>query len=329
MPGQGRRWVGVVLLLALAPLTAELLAAYLGDLGGVPGMLFLIVFFAPLYGGAALLVREVAVRRGLGWPGRLLLAAAFGVAMPTLVDVSLFTPRRDEIPYWDDIMAAATVGDLSAYAVLTWVGGHVVMSVAAPIVVAETIADRPGPWLGRLGLGLTPVGIVLVAALVHADAEAPPRTADGTDYVVSVAVVLALVGLALTRLGRPMTVVPGRRSGSVAACGTGAFVAMACFDLVPTSWLGVVLGLALAVGVGLVVLHWSRSASWSAAHVAALAMGALLARTCIGMLAPLPSGTTWSEKITQHVIYVALLLALGWVMARRTRAVPGDLRVLG
>jgi len=82
--------VGVVL---LAPVFAELIQAYLGDLGGVFGLLFFVVFLAPLYGGAVLLIREVTVRTGRGWPSRLLLATAFGVAMPTLVDVSLWSPR--------------------------------------------------------------------------------------------------------------------------------------------------------------------------------------------------------------------------------------------
>lgn len=62
------RVIGVVAVLLLAPITAELLQAYLGDLGGPGGLIFLVVFLAPLYGGAALLTREVSVRTGRGWP---------------------------------------------------------------------------------------------------------------------------------------------------------------------------------------------------------------------------------------------------------------------
>ncbi|MFT3873259.1 MAG: hypothetical protein QM714_11540 [Nocardioides sp.] len=68
------RAVGIVTTMLLAPVTAELLQAYLGDLGGPVGLVFVVPFFAPLYGGAALLIREVSVRTGRGWPGRLLMA---------------------------------------------------------------------------------------------------------------------------------------------------------------------------------------------------------------------------------------------------------------
>ena len=46
----------------------------------------------------ALLIREVARRRGLGWPGILLLAAAFGVVQAGLVDQSMFSPRLPRHP---------------------------------------------------------------------------------------------------------------------------------------------------------------------------------------------------------------------------------------
>ena len=72
----------MVALLLGAPVCAELLQAYL-DITGDPCSRWcsLVFFFAPLYGGAAVLIREVAVRTGRGWPGRLLLAAAFGLLM--------------------------------------------------------------------------------------------------------------------------------------------------------------------------------------------------------------------------------------------------------
>jgi len=65
-PGR-TRFVGVVCLLFGAPVFAELIQSYLDITGELGGTLFLIVFLAPLYGGAALLIREVAVRTG---PGR-------------------------------------------------------------------------------------------------------------------------------------------------------------------------------------------------------------------------------------------------------------------
>src|SRR5699024_2238394 len=99
----GRGWAGALLargavggaraLLCVflgAPLAAEYLQAYLPFTGDPWASLIGVAFFAPLYGGAALLIRELAVRCGLGWTGTLLLAAAFGLAMPGLVDLAMF-----------------------------------------------------------------------------------------------------------------------------------------------------------------------------------------------------------------------------------------------
>jgi hypothetical protein len=88
---------GPVFLLVATPLFAELLSSYLASSGDLVAGVGVIVFLAPLYGGAALAIREVTVRNGLGWPARLTLAAGFGVLMPTLVDGSLFLSSNNEV----------------------------------------------------------------------------------------------------------------------------------------------------------------------------------------------------------------------------------------
>jgi len=317
------RAVGIVTTMLLAPVTAELLQAYLGDLGGPIGLVFVVLFFAPLYGGAALLIREVSVRTGRGWPGRLLMATAFGVAMPTIIDLSLFTPARDDIDDWATILNAASFAGIGWSAVVTWVGGHVLMSIAAPLVIAEALARRPGPWLGPFGLTVVSVGFVGLAVFVHLDQmSSNPTEAGVADYVVSAAVIAALLALAWTPLGRPLRRRPGGALPPLAWIGIG-IVGMLAFDMVPTSWLGVAIDLAVLVGGGLLVLHSARSPQWSIRHLAALTWGAVLARTGTGFLSPLPQGTTWAEKITQNVIYLALVLLLGVALERRTRGVLG------
>jgi hypothetical protein len=315
------RIAGVVGVALLAPIFAELIQAYLGDLGGVFGMLFFVVFLAPLYGGAALLIREVAVRTGRGWPCRLLLATAFGVAMPTLVDVSLFTPSNPDIDYWDDIMSSAVVGGVSLYAVVSWIGGHILMSISAPLAVVESLVRAPGPWLSRTGIAVTAVLMVAVAAAIHADSVGSNEVdATALRYAVSVAVVVALVAAALSPLGRPVR----RRTGKVwlpspLGCAGIGFLGMIAFDLAPISWAGVALDLSVLVVGGLLVLRWSRDARWGQRHVAALAFGGILARTLVGFLAPLPADTSWAEKVTQNTSYLLLVLALGVALERRTR----------
>lgn len=313
------RVVGTLTILLLAPVTAELLQAYLGDLGGPGGLVFLVVFFAPLYGGAALLIREVAERSGRGWTGRLLLAAGFGVAMPTIIDLSLFTPAREDIDDWETILGAASFGGIGWSAVVTWVAGHVLMSVAAPIVVGETLARRPGPWLGRTGLALVVVGFGCLSVFVHQDqTNSYPAEAGAIDYVASAAIVAALVTLAFTPVGRPLTARPGPVP-SPAWCAGFGLVAMAVLDFVPLSWLGVAVALT-GLLVGFTVLaRWARSPGWTPRHLAAVAFGALLTRTITGFLAPLPHDTSWPEKVGQNTTYLVLVLLLGWALHRRSR----------
>ncbi len=315
--------IGVVTILLLAPITAELLQAYLGDLDGPLGMLVLVVFLSPLYGGIALLIREVSVRTGRGWTGRLLLATAFGVGMATIIDLSLFTERRADIDGWSDIFNAASWGGIGWYAVVTWVGGHVLMSVSVPIVVAESLAQRPGPWLGPVGLLVVGAGFLTVAYWLHIDqGTISSATASSTEYTVAGFVVASLTALAFTPLGRPLPTRPGG-TPSVLVCAIAGFVGMAAFDLVPASWTGVAIDLTVLLISGILISRWLSSALSSQRHLAALAFGALLARTLTGFLSPLPQDTTWPEKIGQNATYLIVVLLLGWALHRRTRRKSG------
>ena len=143
-------------LLLGAPVFAELIQSYLDITGElVLATLFLIAFMAPLYGGAALLIREVAVRTGRGWPGRLLLAAAFGVLMPTLVDGSLLTPVNPERSTTGTTsMASTLVGGISVLAADVLGDGSRRDERGRPLVVVEALLPdgRDRPWLGRVWL---------------------------------------------------------------------------------------------------------------------------------------------------------------------------------
>jgi len=318
-PGR-TRFAAVFAMLLAAPVMAELLQAYLDNTGDVLEVVFVIVFLAPLYGGAGLLIREIALRTGRGWRGVLLLATAFGVAMPTLVDLSLFTPHNPDYDYWDDIMGAATVGGISVYAVTSWVMGHVVMSIGAPLVVVDGVFPdaRAKSWLGRTGSAVVAVLGVLVAWAIHSDNDLVVHTST-TRYVVSAATVGALVVLAMTPWGRPLTPVAGRRPGRPWLLGLAGFMLMATFDFAPTSWLGVGIACTALVAAGALVVVRSRSPEWSWRHLVAFAFGGILARTLTGFLAPVPAGVTTQAKVAQNLVFLLLVLALGALLRVRTR----------
>lgn len=75
-----RRWPLVVGLVVLAPLCAEYVIGYDTSTGDPIALLGGLLIFGPLYGAPALLIREVACRAGLRWPGVLALSVAAGIA---------------------------------------------------------------------------------------------------------------------------------------------------------------------------------------------------------------------------------------------------------
>jgi len=156
----GRRWKRIwsglapaLVLLMLAPAVAEVLfgATPITNPGAILPDL-------AVYGCGALLIREVARRRGLGWSSILVLGVAFGIVEEGLALESLFNP------------SLFNAGDLGGRALgINWVwaqwtlGYHAVWSISIPILLAELVfpARRSEPWLGRAGLITTGVFYVL------------------------------------------------------------------------------------------------------------------------------------------------------------------------
>jgi hypothetical protein len=124
-------------LFLLAPVTAEYLIGYLPATGDLAASLAGLLIFGPLYGGAALIIREVTRRAGRGWPTMILLAFAFGVLQAGLVDHSLFNPSFMGIEWWQDARSPTYIPALgvSAYFAQGFVLGHVIWSIGAPIAV--------------------------------------------------------------------------------------------------------------------------------------------------------------------------------------------------
>src|SRR5687768_8804677 len=82
-----KRLAPVLGLFFLAPLVAEFL------LGNISiDALYLMPYFLTLYGGGAVLVREIARRTGRGWPAIVLLALVYALIEEGFVTQSLFAP---------------------------------------------------------------------------------------------------------------------------------------------------------------------------------------------------------------------------------------------
>ena len=209
------RWLPVLALAVLAPVCAEYLWGY-DDSTGHPGTLVgNLIVFVPLYGCPALLIREVARRRGLGWPGIVLLAAAFGVIEAGLVDQSMFSRDYRDIPYWHDIADPTYVAPigLSIFLAVTFVSNHVIASIAGPIALVEALAGKRGldPWLGRPMIVVTTLLYLGASALVLGDHLVNESDHASAGQLVGAGVVAVLLIVGALLMGRRT---PTQRAGA-------------------------------------------------------------------------------------------------------------------
>jgi hypothetical protein len=264
-----RRVLPAIGLFLLAPLVAEFL------LGNLPiTVLFALILLAPMYGGGALLIREVARRCGIGWPGIVLMALAYGVLEEAFTTQSLFNPDYAGQRLLDaGYLPVLGIGVPWTLFVLTL---HTVFSIATPIALVEGLARdrRTTPWLGRVGLTVTAVlfAIGIVGTTAINQWKYLPSIGQ---LVVSAVVLVGLVVLAF-RVGSPRA--SARPAPAPWLVGLTSLAAGAVFMLgqrLPT-WVVVAVYLVLFAAVTVLVLRWSARTGWGDAHRLALAGGALM-----------------------------------------------------
>ena len=160
-PAEKSVWPAVALFL-VAPLIAEFL------LGNLPiKMLPVILVLAPLYGGGALLIRELVRRAGRGWPSIVVLALAYGIVEEAYTTQSLFNPNYLKLNLHllqPAYLPALGIGAWWTIFVLTL---HTAWSISTSIALVEaSFPDRAEiPWLGNHGLAVTVVLFILGVAV--------------------------------------------------------------------------------------------------------------------------------------------------------------------
>lgn len=322
-----RRILSALGLFFLSPLVAEFL---LGDLPITA--LFALIALAPLYGGGALLIREVCRRAGWGWPSMLALALAYGVLEEGVCTQSLFNPDYAGVHLLANgyIPALGIAGPWTLF-VLTL---HVVWSIGTPIALVElaTRERRTSPWLGRVGLGVT--AALFVAGVLVTTAQSLAQSdfvASVPQFIVVAVVVLGLVAVAFF-LGRrhghagPMygRTPPAWLLGLLSFAVTSAFVTVwfVAHGTLPP-WVFVAAGLTAYVVAGVLAYRWSRQPGWTPMHQLALAGGTLLTYAWHGFEAPLLLPASPTVKLVGNIVFavgaVVLLAVLTRVTYRRSR----------
>jgi hypothetical protein len=315
-PSKIRRFAPVLGLLFLAPWVGEFL---LGNISA--RQIFALLVLMPLYGGGALLIRELARQTGRGWPTILLLGAAYGVIEAGLVDQSLFNPSFET---WDfQAVTPIPALGISAFNALSFVVGHAVWSIGIPIALVEllTPARRTTPWLGKVGLIATGAlylfGCVYVFRYMY---RAEGFLASPRQLLGAAIVAMLLIGLAFSVRPRPVV----RTSRAVPRpwlLGVSTFLLSSIYSMRSESWGGVGLGIALLTLAALLVAFWSRQEGWGIMHQFALAAGSLLTYAWLGFV--LTTLTTPDDPVRWLGNVAFTLMAIGlliWVarVARRS-----------
>lgn len=279
-----------LVLFLLSPWIAEVLfgATPASNLGGL-------LVVGPLYGAGALLIRELARRRGWGWTPIILLGAAYaiveeGFAIQSISNANMFN---------SGLLGGRFLGVNWVWSEWT-IGYHIVWSISIPILLSELLfpAERNQLWLGRISLSL--VGLLyLLAAIalcaifrfaVTPDYRTPTPILIGEGIVIVLLVVLALrwprgeapvLTFERTPTAKLHHIPPPWQIGLLALL--SAVLWFALLDLPHPLRVGALVLLPMlfdllwAGGLVALIRRWSsQGQAWSELHQLALILGALL-----------------------------------------------------
>jgi hypothetical protein len=270
-----------LVLFFLAPLVSEFL------IGNLPiTMLPALLILAPMYGGGALLIREIVRRTGRSWPSIILLGIAYAVLEEAFTTQTLFNPDYLHLNLhlldYAPIRALGIGGWWSLYVISL----HAIWSIAVSIALAEALFPEVAtkPWLGTIGLSAIAliftfgIAATTLVTLKMEREKGGVYVASLSQFLGAAAVCILLVVAAFALPVRQHAL----RAGTVAnpwLVGIAGFVAGSIFLLVPPTlgWGAVAIYVALYLITIKFVFHQSSRQDWGARHRLALASGAALA----------------------------------------------------
>jgi hypothetical protein len=303
----------------VAPLVAEFL------LGDLPiKLLGALVILAPMYGGGALLIREIVRRTGRGWPSIFVLAFAYAVFEEAFTTQTLFNPNNLHLNLHllqPAYIPALGIGAWWTVFVLTL---HTVWSISTSIALVEALVPDSAAtaWLGNIGIAVTAVLFGLGAAAstaveIKQDHYVASATQFGTSAIVCAAAIIVAFLLPKQRSVHDSGAVPNPW-----LVGAGALMTGAVFIVTPNAWgwltVGIYLLLDLTVIAAVSVL--SHRVGWDGRHRLALAGGAALTYAWHSFLQHPAVGSGGIGFRIGNAIFAAALIVLLVFAGRRTAA---------
>lgn len=297
------------------------------------------VLMAPMYGGGAVLVREVGRRTG-GWPVMFLLAAAYALLEEGPIDQMLFNPGYLGL---DDFAAFAPIPGLGISAGLTVSSlvMHAIWSICVPIAILEAFdrhpaaGDPPRPWLRPFGLTVAVVVFVIGSAgLALMQYEQFRFVGSALQFAATGAVIIGLIAAALVvgrrvgEGGRDFAPPPPRTTGAPhpRRAGLTAVAATTAYWLIDAAgpwfagaWVLIGAKAILVIGCAIGLAHWSHRSGWQRRHRFAVASGALLTYVWLGFVHAQSMGFGIVLTLLGGVVCGAIAIAVLLFAARSER----------
>jgi len=321
MAQRGKRGIWPALALVF---TAPLVAEYL--LGDLPiKMLAALIFLAPMYGGGALLIREVARRSGRGWLCILVMGMAYAIFEEAFTTQSLFNPNYLRLNL--GLLAPAYIPALGigAWWTLWMLMVHAIWSISTPIALIEACVPERArtPWLGRVGLVVT--GIVFLLGAVAGTAigyRQDHYLASKAQFIWAAVAVVGLIAVAFRMpVIRRDAVERMAPSAWILGAISLAFASAAMMVPMQWGWGAVAALLGLVVGMLIVVLAWMRRGAMTLAHQVALAAGTALAYGWHAFLQHPVVGPLDASLRVGNAVFLAGAIGLIWLGAARASRV--------
>jgi hypothetical protein len=329
-----RSILAAVTLFLLAPFVAEYL---LGDFA----ITFLspLIMLAPLYGGGALLIREVVRRSGRGWPSILLLGCAYALIEEGFLGQTLFNPD-----IFGMHMHLLTHGWIPALGIGAWwtlfmLNVHPFWSIGVSIALVDGLFPSRvrAPWLGKVGLCVA-AALFLAGAAANAaySLHHDPFRASPAQFLVTALFIVAFAAAAFLvppslrdkpaslpasdSLGEPLAA-PPPPAPSPWITGVVAFLLGAAVMLSPILWNWGAVDLILAVDLVFLIGLWvvsSRSA-WTPLHTLSVGAGGALVYGVHAFMQPPVVPCPKGIALASHVLFLVLALAVVAIAVFRTR----------
>lgn len=257
-------------LFVLAPLVAEYL---LGDLPIT--LVAALPTLALMYGGGALLIRELARRTGRGWPTMLLLGCAYALIEEGFSTQTLFNPSS----YGMHLLRFAWIPSLGigAWWTMLMLNVHPFWSMGVSIALAEGLfpARARTPWLGKIGTAV--VALLYLAGVFANGAYAYHQShfrASSTQFAVT-ALLCALLGMAAFLLPSRAGQATEGRVPSPWLTGGAAFLLGGVVFFAPPMWNWGAVAIMLAADLVFLISLWAmaRRSGWTPLHTLSLGAG--------------------------------------------------------